>query len=54
MPSADHALSVSLVAEIDSKVVGHIAFSPAKINGQECWRFVLGPVGVLPDYHGKD
>ncbi|MBI2817968.1 MAG: N-acetyltransferase [Acidobacteria bacterium] len=51
---ADHALAVSLVAEMDGKVVGHIAFSPMKINGCDCQWFILGPVGVLPDHqrHG--
>ena len=28
------ALSVSLVAEIDGSVVGHVAFSPVMIDGQ--------------------
>ncbi len=46
---ADHALAASLVAEMDGKIVGHIAFSPIKINGRDCQWFVLGPVGVLPD-----
>jgi putative acetyltransferase len=31
----DHALTVSLVAEVDGKVVWHIAFSPIKINPRE-------------------
>jgi len=44
---ADRALAVSLVAEMDGTVVGHIAFSPAKINGSDCRWFILGPVGVL-------
>ena len=29
------AMSVSLVAEIDGKVVGHIAFSVVTINGED-------------------
>lgn len=51
---ADHALAVSLVAEVGGKVVGHIAFSRITINGQACMWFLLGPVGVLPDHqrHG--
>lgn len=43
------ALSVSLVAEVDGVAVGHVAFSPAWIDGQDCGWFVLGPVGVLPE-----
>lgn len=44
------ALSVSLVAEFDSRVIGHIAFSPASISdGTPGW-YALGPVSVLPEY----
>ena len=44
------ALTVSLVAEVDGRVVGHIAFSPvAMSDGAENW-YGLGPVSVLPAY----
>jgi putative acetyltransferase len=44
------ALTVSLVAEIDGKVVGHVAFSPVTISdGNPHW-YGLGPVSVLPSY----
>ena len=47
--SAD-ALTMSLVAEIDERVVGHIAFSPVVISdGTKDW-YGLGPVSVLPEY----
>ena len=47
---AAKALSVSLVAELEGRVVGHIAFSPVTISdGTRNW-FGLGPVSVLPDY----
>lgn len=43
------ALSVSLVAEVDGRVVGHIAFSPITISdGTPDW-YGLGPVSVLPE-----
>lgn len=46
-----NALTISLVAEIDGKVVGHIAFSPVTISdGAPGW-YGLGPVSVLPEYH---
>ena len=46
---AANALTVSLVAEIDGKVVGHIAFSPVTFtDGSENW-YGLGPISVLPD-----
>lgn len=47
---AAKALTVSLVAEIDGRVLGHIAFSPvAMSDGSPGW-YGLGPVSVLPDY----
>ncbi len=50
---ADHALTVSLVAEADGNVVGHIAFSPVKIDGRDSTWSLLGPVGVLPAYQRR-
>jgi putative acetyltransferase len=48
-----NALTVSLVAEADSLVVGHIAFSPvAMSNGATDW-YGLGPVSVHPDFQGQ-
>jgi putative acetyltransferase len=42
------ALTLSLVAEVDDRVVGHIAFSPVAISdGTKNW-YGLGPVSVLP------
>jgi len=47
---AADALTVSLVAEIDGKLVGHIAFSPVTFSdGTENW-YGLGPISVMPDY----
>jgi putative acetyltransferase len=47
------ALTVSLVAEIDGLVVGHIAFSPVTMSdGTNGW-YGLGPVSVRPDFHRK-
>ncbi len=44
------ALTLSLVAEEDGKVVGHIAFSPVTLtDGTSDW-YGLGPVSVLPEY----
>jgi putative acetyltransferase len=44
------ALTLSLVAEFDGKIVGHIAFSPITVtDGTTKW-YGLGPVSVLPDY----
>lgn len=42
------ALAVSLVAELEGQVVGHIAFSPVTLSdGTQDW-YGLGPVSVLP------
>lgn len=50
---AANALTVSLVAELDGRVVGHIAFSPVNISdGARNW-YGLGPVSVLPEYQRK-
>lgn len=47
---AAKALTVSLVAELDGRVIGHIAFSPLTISdGTQDW-YGLGPVSVLPEY----
>ena len=44
------ALTLSLVAELDGRLVGHIAFSPVAISdGTPDW-YGLGPVSVLPQY----
>lgn len=43
------ALAVSLVAEVDGKVAGHIAISPVTISdGTRDW-YGLGPVSVRPE-----
>jgi putative acetyltransferase len=44
------ALTLSLVAEVEGCVIGHIAFSPVTISdGTRNW-YGLGPVSVLPAY----
>lgn len=46
-------LTISLVAEVDGRLVGHIAFSPVIISdGTPNW-YGLGPVSVLPEYQRK-
>lgn len=50
---AADALTVSLVAEVGGRVVGHIAFSPVTISdGSRDW-YGLGPVSVLPEYQRR-
>jgi putative acetyltransferase len=44
------ALTISLVAEREGEVVGHIAFSPVTISDGTLGWYCLGPVSVLPEY----
>ena len=47
------ALTISLVAELDGRVVGHLAFSPVTVSdGAPNW-YGLGPVSVLPEHQRK-
>jgi putative acetyltransferase len=44
-----NALTISLVAERETKVVGHIAFSPVLISDGSLDWYGLGPISVLPE-----
>ena len=49
----DGDLALSLVAEDEERIVGHIAFSPVTISdGTRDW-FGLGPVSVWPELHHR-
>lgn len=42
---------ISLVAETDGQIVGHILFSPVTLSGHEQVRIAgLAPMAVIPDY----
>ena len=41
-------LSVSLVAQADSRVIGHVAVSPVQVSDGSAGWFGLGPIAVLP------
>ncbi len=45
------ALTVSLVAEIEGRIIGYIAFSPVSMSDGTAHWYGLGPVSVLPAYH---
>lgn len=45
------ALTISLVAELDGAVVGHVAVSPVSLPATTGW-YGLGPVSVRPDLQG--
>jgi putative acetyltransferase len=44
-----NALTISLVAEAEKKVVGHIAFSPVTISDGSLDWYGLGPISVVPE-----
>jgi putative acetyltransferase len=47
---AARALTISLVAVLDGRVIGHITFSPVTVSdGTQGW-YGLGPVSVLPEF----
>lgn len=46
------ALTLSLVAEEEDRIVGHIAFSPVTIGGKDHGWVGLGPVSVAADRQG--
>jgi len=50
---AAKALTVSLVAELNGRVIGHIAFSPVSISDETQNWYGLGPLSVLPEYQRK-
>lgn len=47
------ALHLSLVATEAGRVIGHVAFSPVRIDGRACGWFGLGPIAVAPDRQGQ-
>lgn len=46
-------LTVSLVAEADGVVIGHIAISPVSISDGVTGWFGLGPISVLPQHQRR-
>ena len=50
---ADGDLALSLVAEADSEIIGHAAFSPTILSGGQDGWFSLGPISVLPERQGQ-
>jgi putative acetyltransferase len=49
---AEAALTLSLVAEADGEVIGHLAASAARIGAQDGWG-LIGPLAVLPAWHRR-
>ena len=47
---ASGALTVSLVAEVNGQVIGHIALSPVRVSDGSSGWYALGPVAVAPPH----
>ncbi|GAB3715324.1 N-acetyltransferase [Amycolatopsis oliviviridis] len=43
--------ALSIVAERDGKIAGHVCCSPSRLGTDEKSTVGLGPLGVLPEYH---
>jgi putative acetyltransferase len=50
---AANALMLSLVADDEGAIIGHIAFSPVQIDDQAGPWVGLGPVSVVPDHQRR-
>lgn len=48
-----HALTVSLVAEADGELAGHVAISPVTTTAGDRGWFGLGPIAVAPAHQGQ-
>ena len=46
-------LTLSLVAELDGVIVGHVAFSPVTVSDGSAGWYGLGPISVDPAQQGK-
>ena len=47
------SLSISLVADVEGSVVGHVAVSPISISDLASGWFGLGPVSVMPEHQRR-
>jgi putative acetyltransferase len=46
-------LTISLVADADGTVIGHVAVSPVSISDGASGWFGLGPISVVPQHQGR-
>lgn len=45
--------TLSLVAEVNDSVMGHVAFSPITIEQKNWQGYILAPLAVKPEFHGQ-
>ena len=50
---SQHGLAISLVAERDGRILGHVAFSPASAADRSPGWYALGPLSVEPRVQGQ-
>jgi putative acetyltransferase len=50
---ANGKASISLVAELEGQVVGHILFSPVTVSGSDSGGLGLAPVAILPAHQAR-
>ena len=51
---AGRELEASYVAATPAgEIVGHVAFSPVRVDGDECGWYGLGPLAVLPEWRRR-
>jgi len=46
-------LTISIVAEHESRIVGHVAVSPVSISDGATHWYGLGPISVLPEFQNR-
>jgi putative acetyltransferase len=46
-------LTISLVADAEGTVIGHVAVSPVSISDRASGWFGLGPISVVPEHQGR-
>ena len=51
--SQDPAITISLVGEIDSRIVGHAIFTFCGVVGSDIRAALLGPLAVAPAWQGR-
>ncbi|SIO38111.1 GNAT family N-acetyltransferase [Salinivibrio sp. ES.052] len=47
------ALTISLVAQVDGDIVGHVAISPVTLSDSTSGWFGLGPISIIPEFQGR-
>ena len=49
----DTAVATSIVAEIDTEIIGHVAFTKCGVDGKQANAALLAPLAVTPAWQGQ-